>query len=92
MQRGFLLDVVIRERTSIFELFAGKNQTLLIGWDSFLVLNLRLYIVNRIRRFHVQRDGLAGQGLDKNLNETREASVRKNQNTRRMRERTRASL
>ncbi|KAF0734071.1 hypothetical protein Ae201684_009241 [Aphanomyces euteiches] len=67
MQSGFLLDVVVREGAAIFELLAGKNQTLLIRRDTFLVLDLLLDVVNGIRRFHVERDGLAGKGLDEDL-------------------------
>ena len=37
MQSGLLLDVVIRESSAILELLAGKNQSLLVGWDAFLV-------------------------------------------------------
>ena len=40
MESGLLLDVVIRESSSIFELLSGEDQSLLIGWDAFLVLDL----------------------------------------------------
>jgi hypothetical protein len=46
MQRALLLNVVIRERASILELLSGEDKTLLVGWDSFLVLNLGLDILN----------------------------------------------
>jgi len=69
MQGGFLLDVVITQRASVLQLLAGKNETLLIGWDSLLVLNLGLDIIDRIGGFDVQGNGLAGKSLDKNLNE-----------------------
>jgi hypothetical protein len=39
VERRFLLDVVIRKSESILELLTGKDQTLLIRRDSFLVLN-----------------------------------------------------
>jgi hypothetical protein len=67
MQGGFLLNIVIAQCTTILELFASKNQALLIGRNAFLVLNLGLDIVNRIGRFHIQRDGLARERLDENL-------------------------
>jgi hypothetical protein len=54
-----LLDVVIREGTAIFKLLSGKDQTLLIRRNSFLVLDLGLYVVNRIRRLNIECDGLA---------------------------------
>ena len=67
VESGFLLNVVIRERAAILELLTGENQTLLIRGNTFLVLDLRLDIVNRVRRLDVKGDGLASQGLDKDL-------------------------
>lgn len=63
----FLLDVVITQGPSILELFACEDETLLIRRDAFLVLDLCLDIINRIRRFHVESDCLARQRLDKDL-------------------------
>ena len=37
---GFLLDVVIRESSSIFELLTSENESLLIWWNTFFILNL----------------------------------------------------
>jgi hypothetical protein len=44
----FLLNVVIREGAAVFELFASEDETLLVGWDSFLVLNLALHVIDGI--------------------------------------------
>jgi hypothetical protein len=57
------LDVVIREGTAILKLLASEDQALLVGWDSFLVLDLGFDIVDGIRRLHLEGDGLARQGL-----------------------------
>jgi hypothetical protein len=59
VQGGFLLDVVIGESTSIFQLLPSKDQTLLIRGDSLLILDLGLDIVNGIRWLNIERDGLA---------------------------------
>jgi len=48
VEGGFLLDVVVREGAAVFELFAGEDQSLLVGWDAFLVLDLALDIVDGI--------------------------------------------
>jgi len=56
-----LLDIVIRESASILKLLPSKDETLLIGRDSFLVLDLGLDIVNCIRGLNIKRDGLACQ-------------------------------
>merc|ERR1719319_454368 len=47
MQRRLLLNIIIRQRTPILELFARENQSLLLGRNSLLILNLRLHILNR---------------------------------------------
>merc|ERR1712027_18208 len=67
MKRGLFLDVVIRKRTSIFELLSSENQTLLLRWDSFLVLDLCLDVLNCVIRLDVQSDGLSREGLDEDL-------------------------
>ena len=43
------------------------RQTLLVGRDTLLVLDLYLDIINRIGRLDLKSDRLLGQGLDKNL-------------------------
>jgi len=62
-----LLDVVVREGAAILELLPGEDETLLIGGDALLVLNLRLDVVDGVRRLDIKGDGLAGEGLDENL-------------------------
>ena len=64
---GLLLDVVIRESTSVLELLSSKNQTLLIRGDSFLILDLGLYIIDGVRRLDIKSDGLSGEGFDEDL-------------------------
>jgi len=67
-----LLDVVIRQRAAILELLAGEDETLLIWGNALLVLDFRLDVLNGIRGFHLQRDRLASECLDKNLHTTTE--------------------
>merc|ERR550517_1326739 len=67
MESALFLDVVIREGSSIFKLLSSKDQPLLIWWDSFLVLDLSLDILNGIRRLNLESNGLASQGLDEDL-------------------------
>jgi len=45
---GLFLDVVIGKSTSILELLSSKDETLLIRRDSFLVLDLSLYVINGV--------------------------------------------
>merc|ERR1712045_440856 len=63
----FLLDVVVREGASIFKLFASKDQPLLVWGNAFFILDFGLDILNGIRWLNLKGDGLACQGLNKNL-------------------------
>src|SRR5258705_1449232 len=66
----YLLDVIIRESSSILQLLTCKDQALLIWWDTFLVLDFRLHIVDGVRRFDFKGDGFAGKCFHKNLHTT----------------------
>ena len=59
-----LLNVVVAQSSAIFELLAGKDQALLIGWDAFLVLDLGFDIVDRVARLNLKGYGLARESLD----------------------------
>merc|ERR1711953_962990 len=70
MKRGLFLNVVIRKCSPIFELFSSENQSLLLGRNSFLVLDLRLDILDGVIGLDVQSDGLAGQRFHEDLHGT----------------------
>jgi len=67
VERGLLLDVVVAQGAAIFELLASEDKALLIGRDAFLVLDLGLHILDGVGRFDIQSDGLAREGLHKDL-------------------------
>merc|ERR1719428_166892 len=73
MKSGLLLDIIIGKRTTIFQLLAGKDQTLLIWRNAFFVLDLGLDIIDRVRSFDIQGDGLTSQSLHKDLHASAEA-------------------
>ena len=64
---GFLLDVVVAKSTTVFELFPGENESLLVWGDAFLVLNLGLDVVDSVAWFDLERDGLSGKCLHEDL-------------------------
>jgi hypothetical protein len=64
---GLLLDVVVGQSSSVFELFTGEDQSLLIWRDTFFVLDLGFDILDGIRWFDLEGDGLTGEGFDENL-------------------------
>merc|ERR1712168_818979 len=59
MKGGLLLDVVVGQGPAIFRLLAGEDQTLLVWWDTFFVLDLSLDIFNGIRGLNLKSNGLA---------------------------------
>jgi len=67
VEGGLLLDVVVGQGAAIFELLAGEDQALLVGWDSLLVLDLGLDIVNGVTGLDLEGDGLSGECLYKDL-------------------------
>ena len=73
VEGGLLLDVVISQGPAILELLAGKDEPLLVRGNALLILNLGLDIVDGVRTLHLEGDGLASQGLDKDLHATTKA-------------------
>jgi len=67
-----LLDIVVREGATVLELLASEDQALLIGGDAFFVLDLSLDIIDGVRGLDLEGDGLASQGLDKDLHASTE--------------------
>merc|ERR1719269_252890 len=67
VQGALLLDVVVGQSAAILQLLAGEDQALLIRWDALLVLDLRLHVLDRVRRLDLERDSLAREGLDEDL-------------------------
>jgi hypothetical protein len=67
-----LLNVVVREGSAVFKLLTSKDQTLLVRGNALLVLDLRLNVVDSIRRLNLKGDSFASESLDKDLHTTTE--------------------
>lgn len=67
MECRLLLDVVVSERAAVLELLASKDEALLVRRNPLLVLDLLFHGLDRVVRINVQGDGLAREGLDKDL-------------------------
>jgi len=73
MKSGLFLDVVVSESSSIFKLLTGEDKSLLVRWDSFLVLDLGFDVFDGVRLFNFKSDGFTSQGLDEDLHSTSES-------------------
>jgi len=73
MESRLLLDVVVTESSAILKLLASEDESLLVGRDTFFILDLSLDIVNGVTGLNIQGDGLASQSLDKDLHSTSES-------------------
>ena len=62
MQGGLLLNVVVAEGSVVLQSFPCKDESLRIGRDSFLVLDLSLDHLNGIGVFCREGDSLSCQG------------------------------
>ena len=67
MESRLLLDVVVRESSSVLQLLASEDQPLLIWGNAFLVLDLGLDVLNAVRGLDLEGDGLPSEGLDEDL-------------------------
>mmetsp|Transcript_4654 Transcript_4654/g.11797 ORF Transcript_4654/g.11797 Transcript_4654/m.11797 type:complete len:272 (-) Transcript_4654:106-921(-) len=73
VEGALLLDVVVGERAPVLELLPRKNQTLLVGRNPFLVLDLRLDVLDGVGVLHLEGDGLSREGLHEDLHATAES-------------------
>jgi len=70
MKRRLLLDIVVREGSSVLQLLSSKDQSLLLRRNAFLVLDLSLDVGDGVVRLDVEGDGLSREGLDEDLHGT----------------------
>ena len=72
VEGALLLDVIVGEGATVFELLSSEDQTLLVWWDTLLVLDLGLDVIDRVGRFNLKGDRLSRQRLDEDLHTTAE--------------------
>lgn len=65
---AYLLDVVVAQGAAILKLLTSEDETLLVGGDALLVLDLGLDVVDGVARLDVEGNGLTRQGLDETIN------------------------
>jgi len=64
------LDVIVGESSAVLKLLSSEDESLLIGRNAFLILDLGLDIFDGVRRLNIKSDGLASEGLDEDLHTT----------------------
>ncbi len=67
VEGGLLLDVVLRERAPILQLFTGEDETLYVGPVALSLLNILLYTSDGITRIDINWNDYASQRFDKDL-------------------------
>jgi len=67
MEGRLLLDVVVLEGSSVFELLSSEDESLLIWGNSFLILDLGFDVLNGICWLDIEGDGLSSECLDEDL-------------------------
>ena len=73
MEGGLLLDVVIGESSSILELLSSEDESLLVWWDTLLILDLGLDVLDGVGWLDIKSDGLTSESLDEDLHSTSES-------------------
>ena len=73
MESGLLLNIVVRKCSAVLELLSSEDESLLIGGNALLVLDLSLDVFNGVRGLNIEGDGLSGKGLDEDLHATTES-------------------
>ena len=61
------MDLLVAQGAAIFELLASEDEALLVGRDTFLVLDFGLDIVDGVGGLDFEGDGLSGESLNEDL-------------------------
>ena len=73
MEGGLLLNIVVRESSTVFELLSSEDEALLVGRDAFFILDLSLYGINCVGGLDLKCDGLTSESLNEDLHSTAES-------------------
>ena len=64
MKGGLLLNVVVTQSSSVFQLLASEDESLPVRRDTLLILDLRLHVVDSVGGLDLEGDGLPGESLN----------------------------
>jgi len=69
----FFLDVIIRKSSAILKLLSSEDKSLLVWWDTFLVLDLGFDVLNGVSWLNIEGDGFTSESLDEDLHTSSES-------------------
>ena len=67
----FLLNVIIAERTALFQLFTSEDKALLVRGDAFLILDFGFYVLDSVAGLDFEGDSFSGECFDEDLHDLR---------------------
>jgi len=67
MERRLLLDVVVGEGAAVLELLTSENETLLVGRNTLLVLDLCFHVLDGVGALDIQGNGFTRKCLHEDL-------------------------
>merc|ERR1712151_1085017 len=67
MKSRLFLDIIVGKSATIFQLLSCKDQTLLIRWDTFLILDLLLNVVDGVAWLNVKSNSFTCEGFNEDL-------------------------
>ena len=67
VESGLFLDVVVRKGSSILKLLTSEDKSLLVWWNTFLVLDLSFHVFDGVSWLNIKSDSFTCQGLDEDL-------------------------
>ena len=67
MKGRVLLNGVVLKSVAVLQLLTSEDETLLVGWNTFLVLNLGLDVFNSVGWLDFECDVLSSEGLNEDL-------------------------
>jgi hypothetical protein len=73
VESWFLLYVVVWEQSPVFQSFSSEDESLRIGWDSFLILDLGLDFGNAVGYFYFQCNSFSSESFHEYLHSTSES-------------------
>ena len=69
MKGGLLLDVVVSKGSAVLKLLTSEDESLLVGGDTLLVLDLGLNVLDGVRWLNVESNCLSCKCLYENLHD-----------------------